>query len=184
MKVLPLLALSLLGLVACGAKHDGDVVAQIGSRSVTANEVSGLFDSLDATTRERLGSDATLMEQTVRQYLDQVAVVDEARRKGWDQRPEVKAAIAAAERELLVRSYLAEVSQPPADYPSTAEMQAAYDTNTGSFVIPKRYRLAQIFIAAGAGADAAAVAAAREQANALAKQARAKDADFAALARS
>lgn len=184
MKVLPVLTLSLLGLAACTSRHDGDVVAQIGTRSVAASEVGSLLDGLDAPMRERLGSDSALMEQTVRQYLEQVAVVDEARRKGWDQRPEVKAAIAAAERELLVRSYLGEVSQPPADYPSTAEMQAAYDTNTGSFVIPKRYRLAQIFIAAAAGADAAAVSAAREQASSLAQRARAKDADFAALARS
>lgn len=184
MKVLPVLMMSLLGLAACRSGHDGDVVAQIGSRSVEAREVGGLLAGLDAPAREQLNADAALMEQAVRPYLEQLAIVDEARRKGWDQRPEVRAAIAAAERELLVRSYLAEVSQPPADYPSTAEMQAAYDTNTASFVIPKRYRLAQIFIAAGAGADAAAVSAAREQANALAQRARAKDADFAALARS
>lgn len=184
MKVLPLLFVSLIGLAACSPKPAGEVVAQIGSRGVSASELGPLFDGLDAGARERLGTDSALMEQTVRQYLEQLAVVDEARRKGWDQRPEVKAAIAAAERELLVRSYLAEVSQPPAEYPSTAEMQAAYDTNTGSFVVPKRYRLAQIFIAAGQGADASVVAAAREQANTLAQRARAKDADFAALARS
>lgn len=91
--------------------------------------------------------------------------------------------IERAKREVIVRSYLASVSEPPADYPSDAQLQAAYDAKKTAWTVPAAAHLAQIFVAVAAGADKTTADKAQKRADSLAKSARAAGADFAALAK-
>lgn len=176
------LALS-LPLVATVAWAQGDVIASAGQASVTQSDVAGLMKSLSPDNRTKLAADPAALDQIVRMTLAQKAAFAEAKAKGWDKQPQVQAAIDQAQREIIVRSYLASVSAPPADYPSDQEIQAAYDQNHAAVTAPRALHLAQIYLAVPPNADAATLDKVRKQAADLAKQAHASGADFAALAK-
>ncbi|GAB2874532.1 peptidylprolyl isomerase [Paraburkholderia jirisanensis] len=184
MKKFAWVASSAVLMLSCAAHAaDSDVIARAGKASVTQADMTSLLGSLTPDVRARLAADPTRLDQLVRAKLAASAVLAEAHDKGWDKQPQVVALIDEAKRDVVVRSYLASVSTPPADYPSDADIQAAYDQNQQVFMQPHAMRIAQIFVATPAGADAATLDKARKHAADLARQARASGADFAALAK-
>lgn len=168
---------------AGGAWAQTNAIASAGGASLTQAEVTGLVKEMDDGSRTRLATDPALLDQVVRARLAVKAALTEAQARGWDKQPQVQAAIKDAQRDVIVRSYLASVSAPPADYPTDADIQTVYDRNHAAFTAPRALRVAQIFIATPAGADAATLDRARKQATDLVRQARAAGADFAALAK-
>jgi parvulin-like peptidyl-prolyl isomerase len=168
-------------VLSCAAHADSDVIARTGTASVTQADMTSLPGSLTPDMRARLAANPAQLDQVVRAKLAASAVLAEAHDKGWDKQPQVLAMIDEARRDVVVRSYLASVSTPPADYPSDAEIQAAYDQNQSVFMQPHAVRISQIFIASPASADAASADKARKRAADLAHEARASGADFAAL---
>lgn len=89
----------------------------------------------------------------------------------------MKTLIDAAARQIVLRTYLESVSTVPEDYPSDAELQAAYQANKAQLAVPALYRVSQIFIAASA---AGGLAGAQARPGTLPAAA---DGDFAELAR-
>lgn len=81
----------------------------------------------------------------------------------------MKTLIDAAARQIVLRTYLESVSTVPEDYPSDAELQAAYQANKAQLAVPALYRVSQIFIAASA---AGGLAEARKRAQELYRQPR------------
>jgi parvulin-like peptidyl-prolyl isomerase len=169
--------------LSCAAHAQGDVIARAGDTSVTQADMTAFLQALSPDVRTRLAADPAKLDQLVRAKLATSAVLAEAHAKGWDKQAQVTALIDEARRDVILRSYLASVSAPPADYPSDADIQAAYDHNSTLFMQPHAVRLSQIYIATPAGADAATLDKARKRAADLARQARASGADFAALAK-
>ncbi|SDS19417.1 Parvulin-like peptidyl-prolyl isomerase [Halopseudomonas litoralis] len=161
---------------------DSSPVASLGSVSIEPEAVNDWLATLPAGMRSALQQNRDPLDQWLRNQLTEKALFAEAQAQEWSERPEIARAIELATREIVLRSYLDSVSQPAEDYPAAADMAAAYEQNKDQLVIPARYRVRQIYLAAPAN-DEAAVAAASQQANALVKQAKAKDADFAELAR-
>ncbi|WP_038712592.1 peptidylprolyl isomerase [Burkholderia sp. lig30] len=159
-----------------------DVIASAGQATVTQSDITTQMKALEPEVRTRLAADTAAMDQLVRASLAQKAVLAEAKAKDWGKQPKVQAAIEQAQRDIIARSYLASISEPPADYPADAELQHAYDQNPAAFTMPRALHVAQIYLAVPANADAAAVEKARKQAEALAS--RARTGDFAALAKS
>lgn len=158
-----------------------DVVARMGSIAISAAEVKALLDTQPADVRKAIAASPDALEQSLRTELVRRAVAAEAQAKGWDKRPEVAARLARAREEIVVTTYVNELARPPNDFPSAAEVQAFYDANRERLQLPKRWRVAQIYVKRPAdkpGADAAA----RKAAD-LASRARAPGADFAALAK-
>lgn len=135
------------------AAGDGDVVARVGTRDVTVGEVRGFVAQLPPRDRAAVGEDPAALAQLVRAYLVNEVVLNEALSKKWEQRPEVAAKIERARREAVIDSYLEEASQPPASFPSDAEVQALYDANKTAFLTPRQFEIAQIFVAAAPGAE-------------------------------
>ncbi|WP_415869608.1 peptidylprolyl isomerase [Burkholderia ubonensis] len=170
----------LLSVPLMAAAQD-DVIANAAQASVTQSDIATLLKAAGMETRVRLAADPAAMDQVVRATLAQKVVLAEAMAKGWDKQADVQAAIEQAQRDLIVRSYLASVNAPPADYPSDAEMQSVYEKNRAVFTVPRALRVAQIYVAVAPDADAAAVDKARKQAADLAS--RARGGDFAALAK-
>jgi peptidylprolyl isomerase len=168
----------LLILAACTRALAAEVVARMGHIEVTVDDLRAYVETLGEQERAALIRDPALLGQVVRTYLARQAVVREATARKWDQSKAVKAKLERVREQALSDLYLESVARPPDGYPSEAELQAAYDANRASFAVPRQFRVAQIFIAAGKGADEG-----RRRADEVARKARAKDADFAALAR-
>nr|WKF56242.1 putative parvulin-type peptidyl-prolyl cis-trans isomerase [Paraburkholderia busanensis] len=175
------LAAWLLSLAPLAAMAQSDVIANAPQASVTQADIETLLKSLNPDGRTRLAADPSAMDQLVRSTLAQKSVLAEAKAKGWDKQPQVRAALEEAQREVVVRSYLASVNAPPAAYPSDAEIQAAYEQNASAFTVPRSLHLAQIYLEVPPNTDAASVEKIRKQATDLAG--RARSGDFAALAK-
>lgn len=160
------------------------VVARVGDVTVGQDEVEKLLQTLPEAERAAVKADRTALDNWLRQRLLSEAVLRDARAKGWADRPEVKARIDAAAREVTARivsaSYIEAMSQVPAGFPSEAEVKAAYEQGRTGYNLPAAYRVAQIFLATP-DKGVAAVAKVREEAGKLARQAR--GGDFAAVAR-
>nr|WP_244108338.1 peptidylprolyl isomerase [Burkholderia anthina] len=181
MKNLAMIVGSLMLSVPLAAAAQDDVIANAAQASVTQSDITTLLKSLGDEGRTRLAADPAVMDQVVRATLAQKAVLAEAKAKGWDKQADVQTAVEQARRDIIVRSYLASVNAPPADYPSDAEIQTVYDQNRAAFTAPRALHVAQIYIAVASNADAATVDKARKQAADLAS--RARNGDFAALAK-
>jgi peptidylprolyl isomerase len=180
---LPLPALSAILVAFPGPRvAAAEVVARFGRTEVTIDEVRAYLETLDAQERTALARDPAALSQVVRSFLTRQAVLQEARVKKWDEKPQVAARLARIRDEALADLYLAQVSQPPEGYPSAAEVQQAYDANRAAFEVPRVYRVAQIFAAAAVG-DVAAEESGKRRIQDAARRIKEKGADFAALAR-
>jgi peptidylprolyl isomerase len=158
-----------------------DTVARMGSITITAAELRTLLEAQPPEARQALAASPDALEQSVRTELIRRVVAAEAQSKGWEKRPEVAARIARAREEVIVTTYVNEIARPPADYPSTGDVLAFYESNREKLQLPKRYHVAQIYVKRPAEKSAADAAA--KKAADLAAKARAPGADFAALAK-
>ncbi len=160
-------------------------VARLGAVSISANEVERLLQAMPEAERAQLKTDRSGLENWLRQRLASEQLLREARQQQWQERPEVKARVDAAVREITDRivssSYLASVTALPADYPNDAELAAAYEQAKPGLNVPASYRVAQIYLPTPPQADATTTAQVRAEAVKLAAQAR--KGDFAALAK-
>lgn len=134
-----------------------DVVGRGGDLQINATEVRASLAALGAQENAAVLRDPALLNQLVRSLLVQRLLLKEAESKQHDKEPEVAARLARARDALVTESYLAAVSQPPADWPGEGEINAAYEKAKPSLGVPKSWRLSQIFIAApqDTGKDAA-----------------------------
>ncbi|ABR89306.1 peptidyl-prolyl cis-trans isomerase, PpiC-type [Janthinobacterium sp. Marseille] len=176
---------SVMGMSAAQSAAPDKVVASAGSVTIGQNEITRLLQGMPEAERAAIKNNRAGVENWLRQRVTSEALLREAQSKGWGERPEVKAKVDAAAREVTARivstSYLESVAQVPATYPSDAEVKAAYEQGKANFNLPASYRVAQIYLAS-TGTDAAATTKLRDEAKKLATQAR--GGDFAALARS
>jgi hypothetical protein len=133
----------------------GDIVARVGDREMTVGELRGVIAGLPAEQQAALARDPTALSQTVRLMLAGELVLKEANEKKWADQPGVAAQLARVREKAIVESYVLALSTPPANYPDEAEIQRAYDANKSAFIVPRQFRVAQVFIAAAAGDRAA-----------------------------
>ena len=157
----------------------GPAVARLGNQQIDLPELNSVLASLPAESREQLRGNRGALETWLRSRLAQKAVLEQADAQGWRQRPEVEQQTRAATEQIVFRDYMLSVSQVPADYPSAAELQQAYDSGKAQWVTPPMYRVSQIFLAVNDPQSADAV---RRQAQELSRRAQAAPGDFAALA--
>lgn len=171
-------------LAASRAADDpNEVVGRVGSTEVKVGEMREFIRALAPNLRQQAEKDPQVLNRLVRAKLEQLAVLNEARDKKWEQRPEVMRQIDAARNQVLFTSYIESVARPPDSFPSEAEIATAYEANKANLMKPAQYHLAQIFLAIAPGADKAGIDAAQKRADELDRKAHAKGADFGALAR-
>jgi len=180
---------AILLAAACGSagaetKGADKPVASLGQVSVPQTELERMLQALPQDERTAVKNDRSGLENWLRQRVTSEAVLREARSKGWADRPEIKARVDAAVKEitnrLVATSFLESMTQVPADYPSDADIKAAYEQNKGAYNLPAAYRVAQIYLPTPAN-DATGNKKVAEKAKRLAVQAR--TGDFAALAK-
>ncbi|MEB2651765.1 peptidylprolyl isomerase [Pseudomonas siliginis] len=157
----------------------GPAVARLGNQQVSPEELQALLATVPAQTREQLRGNREALERWIRARLAEKAVLEQADAQGWAQRPDVARQTRAATEQIVFRDYLRSVSQVPAEYPSAAELQQAYDAGKANWQTPALYRVSQIFLAVN---DSASLETVRKQAAELSKKAQTAPGDFAALA--
>lgn len=160
-----------------------EVVGRLGKAEITEADLSRRFDGLAADQVKLMSENPKLLEQVIVSALVQEALVHEAEEKKWQERPEVAAALEQARAELIAESWLNAQVKLPEGFPEESLIQEIYDNNKESFRTPRRFRLAQIYIALPANADESDVKAAEQKLSSLQKKLASKGADFAALAR-
>ena len=161
------------------SERGAPAVARLGNQQIDLPELKSVLASLPAESREQLRGNRGALESWLRSRLAQKAVLEQADAQGWRQRPEVEQQTRTATEQIVFRDYMLSVSQVPADYPSAAELQQAYDSGKAQWVTPPMYRVSQIFLAVN---DLQSVDAVRRQAQELSRKAQAAPGDFAALA--
>ncbi|MFH0021468.1 peptidylprolyl isomerase [Pseudomonas fluorescens] len=157
----------------------GPAVARLGNQQVTPEELQALLATVAPEAREQLRGNREALERWIRARLAEKAVLEQADAQGWAQRPEILRQTRAATEQIVFRDYLRSVSQVPADYPSAAEIQQAYEAGKANWQTPALYRVSQIFLGVS---DAATLETVRKQAFELSKKAQSAPGDFAALA--
>lgn len=167
-----------------GAAAGDEVVVRLGKAEITATMLQNFVATLDPDLRRQALQSTDEMNRLMQLEIARIVVYNEAKAKKWDQRPDVKAQIERARDLAIVNTYLAAQAAPPNDYPSAADIEAAYNLNRDSFMQPRQYWLQQIFISSPAGSDPQAAAAAQKKADEVDAKAKAPGAKFDDLARS
>jgi peptidylprolyl isomerase len=171
-------ALAVVALAAAPLRaENAAIVGRAGSVAVSETAMRDFLAGLSAPNRDALSKDPKQAEQWLRGKLLDLLVLDDAAKAGFDKSPDVQRRLARAHDALIIELYLDSHVDVAASYPSEAEARAFYEANKAAFIPPKRYRLAQIFIADPSQATSNA------KADDVARRAKAKGANFAALAR-
>lgn len=155
-----------------------NVVARLGKLQLKTEDVAALLAGTRSAQQKPEQLRNLLASELVRR-----AVLQEAQQEGWEKKPDVARQLARAREQVLVNSWLQEHARPPAGYPSDEDIAKAYEASKNTLVVPRQYRVAQIFIASATDAGKEDAAKARDKAKDLARKAAAKGADFAALAK-
>jgi peptidylprolyl isomerase len=165
---------------AAPAVPAGDVLAQGGGQTLTSADVRKLVEGMSPSDRAALATNLGALEQLIRAQIVRNAALAEAKSKGFEHQAVTQTQLDRVRDEALVRLYVSAQALVPADYPSAAELQSAYDGNKDALAPPTQYHIAQIFISAPDGMDAGQFAAAlKKKADIAAKL---PTGDFAQLA--
>lgn len=141
-------------LVASGiaAAQPAQVIARRGALTLTESGLREMLEREPVEQREQLLRDPAALSQFVRGRMLRLALQEEARTQRFDVRPEVAARAEQARVEAIVEAFLESLGRPDAAFPSEAEIRAVYDANQARFLVPRQYRLTQIFLAVPQGA--------------------------------
>lgn len=156
------------------------VLGKAGDIEITSQELRESIAGIENGGNPNLTKDTAALSQYTRALLVQRLVLRQALEKRWDQEPAVIAKLVRAREATLAESYLEAASVPEKSYPTEAQLKEAYDANRAQFVIPKSFRLAQIYINTASGSEDSA---AKAKLAAIQKQLSAKGSDFPAIAK-
>ena len=167
------------GLMAQSAATE--IAGKVGDAEVTVEEIRSSLESLASNEREALRADPAALNQYVRSLLVQKLLLREAKAKGWEKNPVVTERLERLREGVVTSTFLESEGKIPDGYPTEAELAAAYEANKPALLVPKTWKLAQIFIADSA--SAAEKTKAEAKLDTVVKALAAPGADFAALAR-
>lgn len=165
------------------AVKGGEIIARVGDSDVTADEVRATIQMLDARQQAAMARDPALLSQTVRAILANRLVLKEAASKKWDQQPAVVTQLARARDTLIVETYLQSVTAVGDSYPGEADIRSVYEANASAFLVPRRFRLAQIVVNLAKDADKAAEDTARRKLDDIVRKIKQPGAEFGAIAK-
>lgn len=149
------------------AAGSGDeILARMGAIEIKRSEMEHLLSAIPGkATPEQIRA----LDQAVRTELIRRALLAEAMHAAWDKKPDVQKQLEAAREQVIVTTYINQQVRPAADYPTAADIQAAYEASKAQLVRGPQLHLAQIYTKDAAKADE------------VAKKAHEKGADFSQL---
>lgn len=176
--------LALLSLATVAMAADSPVIARVGETSIKADEIVPFFEKLSATDRRALLKSPDTLNQVVRKLIVQQLLYKEALSSGWEKQPAVVAQLEQLKQGAIAETYLESIAKVPENYPSAADIEAAYQARKATLIVPRQLQLSQIYIARPADSDKAAVEKASARVEALAKSLKQPNADFLEIAQS
>lgn len=168
--------------VASAKPGSDNIIARDGTMSISADDVRAYLAGLGARERAALSQDPSLLSQAVRMMLANRLVLQEALTKKWDQQPNVVEQLQRIRESAVAQLYMQSLSTPPANFPSEDDLQKVYDANRNSFLVPRRFQLAQIFVPLAKDADKAAEDKAKASLDDIQRKLKAPGADFGVIA--
>ncbi|MDQ8728086.1 peptidylprolyl isomerase [Bradyrhizobium sp. LHD-71] len=165
------------------SRANDEIVARVAGRDVSATEVRNFIGALGAREQVAIERDPALLSQAVRLMLANELVLKEAESKKWHEQAAVAARLEQVRDATIVESYLQAVSTPPKTYPEESEVQKAYESNKTAFLVPRQFRISQIFVSLPAGADKDTDEKARKKLADIQSKLKQSKADFAAVAK-
>jgi len=174
--------LTLIATTTATLHAETATLGKIGDLELKTDEIREAIAGLEAGQDTALAKDPAALGQYVRALLIQRLVLKEALAQKWDQQPEVVAKLVRTRESALTESFLENAAKVPADFPTASDLQTAYEAAKPSLLVPKSYRLAQVFVALPKDADKAATDKAKAKLDAVSKKLKEKNADFAAIA--
>jgi len=177
------LPLLLIGLMLCSAAAAEDLVGKMGDVELRSSELQVILEAQPPEARRQLATDPAALERLVRSELMRKAVLNEAKQKGWDKRPELQPLIERARDQVIVSSFVGSLAKPGDGYPSEDDIKQFYEANKAQLLAPAQYLLAQIFLPAAEGTDKAKAEEAKKKIGELSAKMGKSGADFAKLAK-
>ena len=159
------------------------VAGRMGGVEVKTADLRRIIDAQPAQVKKQVAGAIGDLDRLVRSELIRQALLNEAKAKGVDKKPDVALMMERARDQALLQAYMSEIARPPSGFPSDDDIKQAYESNKAALAVPAEFNLAQIFVALADNADKTAVTAATKKAADLAAKAQAKGVDFAKLAR-
>jgi parvulin-like peptidyl-prolyl isomerase len=185
-RLLACAGIALLCAAASPSSHAGTpastIIAQRGNVVFTTGDLQNLLAAASPQAQAQLQHNPQALAEFVQEQMVQTILFNTAKAAKWNQRPDVIAQAQQAYDDVIASSYVAAQTTIDPNFPTQAQIQAAYDANKTQFVIPRQYHLAQIFIAVPTGASAATDNAAKQSITAITQQAAKPNADFGTLA--
>src|SRR5258708_37540901 len=132
----PRLPLLLIGLMLCSAAAADDLVGKMGDVELHSSELKAVLEAQPLESRRQLATDPAALERLVRSELMRKAVLNEAKQKGWDKRPELQPLIDRARDQVIVSSFVSNVAKPGDGYPPEDESKQFYESNKAQLVAP------------------------------------------------
>lgn len=175
--------LLLLGLLFCNAAAADELVGKMGDVELRSAELMVILEAQTADNKRQLASDPAALERLVRSELMRKAVLNEAKQKGWDKRPELQPLIERAHDQVVVSTFVGSVARPAEGYPSEEEIKQFYEANKAQLLAPAQFQLAQIFLPAAEGGDKSKAEEAKKKIGELSAKLGKSGADFAKLAK-
>lgn len=172
-----------VGPVAHALGAGDGVVGKMGNVEIKTTDLRRMIDAQPPQVKKQVASGTAELERLVRSELIRQTLLNEAKAKGVEKRPDVVLMMERAREQALLQAYMTDVAKPPAGFPSDEDIKQAYEANKSSLAMPPELNLAQIFVAAPESADKQAQTAAAKKAADLLAKAQARGADFAKLAR-
>lgn len=177
----PLLISAILLSISLSSLMADETIARVGESEIKKSDILPFLVGISEVDRDVLTKNPAALSQAVRRLILQKILFKEATSAGWDKSPEMAQQIERVRQSAIAESYLDSISKVPAGYPTDADVKAVYEARKAQMLIPKQYRLAQIFLALPAGSDKKSEATIKARADEIAKAA--KTGDFAAIAR-
>jgi hypothetical protein len=125
-----------------------DVLGTAGDLEVRASEVTTHLATLTEEEREALRRDPAAFGRYLRALLVQRLVLREALAAEWDKSAAVAERMRILREGVVANTWLESKGAPPEGYPDEKDLAEAYEANRESFLQPKSWQLAQIFVAA------------------------------------
>lgn len=177
------LPLLLIGLLLCSVAAADDLVGKMGDVELHSTELKAILDAQPPDARRQLATDPAALERLVRSELMRKAVLNEAKQKGWDKRPELQPLIERAHDQVVVSSFVGNVARPGDGYPSEDEIKQFYEENKAQLLAPAQFQLGQIFLPAADSTDKVKAEESRKKIGELSAKMGKAGTDFAKLAK-
>ncbi len=177
------LPLLLAGLILCTAAAADDLVGKMGGVELHGAELKTVLEAQPADARRQLATDQAALERLVRSELMRKAILNEAKQKGWDKRPDLQPLIERSRDQVIVSSFVGNLAKPDDGYPSDVEIKQFYEANKTHLLAPAQFQLAQIFLPAVDGADKTRAEESRKKIGELGARLAKSPGDFAKLAK-